>query len=137
MDPKMPSAGAVAISCSKLWLASVAWLVSMLTRTSSSSPVALEEAVHGGGVEVVLVLGRLERLRLDQDGTGEADPVLVLDHQAQEAAEIVQFALQIGVLERLVALASAPQHIVGAAQPVGRLQRVADLHGAPGIDFRI
>ncbi|MNV97662.1 hypothetical protein D3C71_1928130 [compost metagenome] len=38
IEPKMPRSMAVAISCSKLWPDSVAWLASMLTLTSFSSP---------------------------------------------------------------------------------------------------
>ena len=52
-------------------------------------PEALEEAVDGRDVVVVLVLGRLLRLRLDQDRALEADPVLVVDDQAEEAAGLL------------------------------------------------
>ena len=38
IDPRMPSAAAIATSCSNEWPASVAWLASMLTLTSCSSP---------------------------------------------------------------------------------------------------
>jgi hypothetical protein len=64
----------------------------MLTRYSSSQVVALEEAVDGGAVVVVLVLGRLLRLGLDQQRALEADLVLVLDDQRQEAGELVGLA---------------------------------------------
>src|SRR6266705_6499831 len=43
--------------------------------------VALKEAIAGGNVEIVLVLGRLLGLGLDQDRPLETDSVLVLDHQ--------------------------------------------------------
>jgi len=56
--------------------------------------VGLEEAVDRGDVEVVLVLGRLLRLRLDQDHALEADLVLVLDHQLEEAAKLGELALE-------------------------------------------
>ena len=55
-------------------------------------PEPLEEAVDGGDVVVVLVLGRLLRLRLDQDRALEADPVLVVDDQAEEAAGLLLLA---------------------------------------------
>ncbi len=99
--------------------------------------VGLEEAEHRRGVAVVLVLGRLVGLGLDQDGPLEADPVLVLHHQAQEAAELVQLLAQVGVQDGVVALAAAPQHIVGAAEPVGRLDHLAHLQGGPGGDLGI
>ena len=75
----MPALTAAAISWAKSWPASVAWLTSMLTLISFVEVVALQERVHGRDVVVVLVLGRLERLRLDQDRAGEPDRVLVLD----------------------------------------------------------
>ena len=48
-----------------------------------------EEAVDGGRVEVVLVLGRLHRLRLDEERAAEADLVLVLRDERQEPGELV------------------------------------------------
>ena len=74
-----------------------------------------QEAGDGRDVEIVLVLGRLLRLRLDQDHALEADLVLVVDDQRQEPAELLELALQVGVEQRLVALAPAPQHVVRAA----------------------
>ncbi|AOW24381.1 hypothetical protein BJP26_13020 [Sphingomonas melonis TY] len=100
-------------------------------------PIALEEAVHRCRVEVVLVLGRFVRLGFDQDRAGEADLMLVIDDEAEEAAEIVEFALHVGVVERLIALATAPQHVVGAAEAVRRFEGVAHLHRAPGEHLRI
>ena len=79
-------------------------------------PEILEEAVDGGDVVVVLVLGRLLRLRLDQDRALEADLLLVVDDQRQEAAGLLALALEVGVEQRLVALAAAPQHVVLAAR---------------------
>jgi len=70
--------------------------------------VTLEEAVAGGDVEIVLVLGRLLGLRLDQERSLETDLVFVLDHQRDEAAELVEFALHVGVEQRLVTLAPHP-----------------------------
>ena len=83
IEPKMPSACA----SRDLVLEAVAGerargCASMLTLISFSSPCVLQEAVHGGDVEVVLVLGRLARLGLDQDRALEADLVLVLDDHA-------------------------------------------------------
>ena len=52
--------------------------------------VAGEEPGHRRGVVVVLVLGRLGRLRLDQDRALEPDAVLVLDDEVQEAGQLVE-----------------------------------------------
>src|SRR5208337_5237163 len=76
---------------------------------------AAQEAGDGGDVEIVLVLGRLLRLRLDQEDSLEADLVLVLDDQRQEPPELLLLAIKIGVEQGLVALAAAPQHVVFAA----------------------
>ena len=49
----------------------------------------------------------------------EADLVLVLDDQVQEAAELVQLLAHAAVGQAVVPFASAPQHVVGAAQVGG------------------
>ena len=54
--------------------------------------VALQEGVDGGDVVVVLVLGRLARLRLEEDRAREPDALLVLDDHRQEAGELVELA---------------------------------------------
>ena len=92
IEPKMPLANAAATSWWKSWPDSVAWLTSMLTLTSFSSPYAGQERVHRRDVVVVLVLRRLERLRLDQDRALEPDRVLVLDDHVEEPAELVDLA---------------------------------------------
>ncbi len=51
-------------------------------------PVADQEAVDGRGVVVVLVLGGLLRLGLEQERASEADLVLVLGDQGQEPGEL-------------------------------------------------
>ena len=97
----------------------------------------LEEAVNRRDVEVVLVLGRLARLGLDQQRALEADLVLVLDRHRQEAAHLLIFAGEIGVEQRLVALAAAPQHIVLPAEPLGGFEARAHGRGGEGEHVRI
>ena len=94
MLPRIPFATAYATSCWKLWPASVAWLASMLTRYSSSRPLRTRKPWTVADVVVVLVLGRLLRLGLDQERALEADLVLVLGDQVQEAGELVALALR-------------------------------------------
>ena len=110
---------------------SVAWLASILTLHLVFEPEALQEAIHRRGIEIVLMLGRLVRLGLDQDRAREADLVLVLDHHRQEAAEIVLLALHIGVEDGVIAFAPAPQHVVGAAQAMRGFERIAHLQRRP------
>ena len=100
-------------------------------------PVAPEKAVDGGDVVVVLVLGRLLRLRLDQDRALEADAVLVVDDHAEEASGLVHLAAEIGVEQRLVALAPAPQHIVLALQPLGDVDAMLHRRGRIGEHVRV
>ena len=54
--------------------------------------VADEEAVDGRDVVVVLVLGRLHRLGLDEQLALEADLVLVLGDEVQEPGELLALA---------------------------------------------
>jgi hypothetical protein len=58
--------------------------------------MALEETVHGGGVVVVLVLGRLLGLGLEQQGAREADVMLVLGDQGQEPSQLRFLAGEVG-----------------------------------------
>ena len=61
-------------------------------------------------------VGRLLRLRLDQELAGEADLLLVVDGQVEELGQVVQLALQVGVVEVGVAFAAAPEDVVHAAE---------------------
>src|SRR5208282_2373609 len=90
-----------------------------------------QEPGDGGDVEIILVLGRLLRLRFDQQHALEPDLVLVVDDQREEAAELLQFAGKIGVEQGLIALAAAPEHVIGAAELVRRVDGV--LHLRSGI----
>ena len=93
--------------------------------------VALQEPVDGLAVVVVLVLGRLGGLWLDEKRAGEADLVLVLGHHGQEPGELLTLPLQIRVEQRLVTLPATPQDVVGAVEAKSRLQSV--LHLGRGI----
>ena len=61
----------------------------------------------------------------------------MIHHQAEEAAQLVQFVAQIGVEQRLVPLAPAPEHVILAAQVVGHLQHVLHLRRGIGEDVGI
>ena len=93
--------------------------------------------MDGGAVVVVLVLGRLLRLRLDQERALEADPVLVLGDHRQEPGELGLLAGEVGVEQRLVALATAPQDVVGTAEPMRRLEHHLHLRRRVGEHLRI
>ena len=72
----------------------------------------VEEAQRRGGVPVVLVLGRLLRLRLQQQSALEPDLLSVLGGHPHEAGEVVEFRAQIGVEEGVVPFAPAPEDVV-------------------------
>ena len=63
--------------------------------------------------------------------------MLVLDHQAEEASELLGLASQIGVEKRVVAFAPAPEHVVGAAELVGGFEGLAHLRGRAGEDLGV
>ena len=100
-------------------------------------PEALEETIHRLRIEIILVLGRLVRLGFDQDRAGKADLVLVLDHKVEETAEVFLLDADLGIEDGVVPLAPTPQHVICAAQPMRRLQRIAYLTRGPGVDFGI
>ena len=104
----------------------------MLTLVLALEAVADQEAVDRRGVVVVLVLRRLHRLGLDEQRGLETDLVLVLGDQVQEPRELVALAREVGVEQRVVALAAAPQDVVRATQPLGDLQHVLDLRRGVG-----
>jgi hypothetical protein len=116
IEPSMPCEAATSISCWKVWPASVAWLVSMLNLKMLLQAVGAQEGDAAGDVEVVLVLGRLLRLGLDEELALEADALGVVDRHVDERGEVVLLALQVGVEERLVTLAAAPEDVVFAAE---------------------
>ena len=65
--------------------------------------------MHAGAVEVVLVLGRLLRLRLDQELPVEADLLLVIDRHVEELGEVIELALHVGVVEVRGSLRGRPR----------------------------
>ncbi len=68
-------------------------------------PMLLQEGIHGRDVVVILVLGRLLRLRLDQDRAFKADLVFVFDDEVEEATHLVELAADIGIEQGFIALA--------------------------------
>ena len=71
--------------------------------------VFAQEVEAGRGVGVVLVLGRLLRLRLDVELALEADLLLVLDGHVQELREVIELALHVGVQQGHDSLRGRPR----------------------------
>ncbi len=99
--------------------------------------VCPQEIQAGGGVRVVLVLGRLLGLRLDVERPVEADLLLVIDGHVEEAAEVVELALHVGVEEGRIPLASSPESVPGPTQLVCNLHCLLDLRAGEREDVEV
>ena len=78
--------------------------------------VLAEEADHRLRVVVVLVLGRLARLRLDQEREVGANLLLVVHRHAQETTQVIELLAGESVQDALITLTTAPEHVVLAAE---------------------
>ena len=94
--------------------------------------VFAEEVEAGGRIGIVLVGRGFARLRLDEELALEADLLRVVDSEVQERGEVVELTLHVGVDQRGVAFAAAPEDVTFAAESLGGLERVTDLAGAVG-----
>ena len=63
--------------------------------------------------------------------------MLVFDNELEEAAELLQLPLHVGVEQGLVAFAAAPQHIAFAAQGLRDIHRGLHLGRGIGENLRI
>ena len=99
--------------------------------------VGAEEADHGLRVHVVLVLGGLHRLGLDEEGALEALGAGVVAGRGEHLGEVVLLALHLGVQEGVVAFTAAPEHVSGAAELDGGVERILDLQGRAGDDVEL
>ena len=99
--------------------------------------VFAQEIQAGGGVGIVLMLGRLLGLWLDVELAFEADLLFVIHRQMQQFGEVLQFALHVGVQQRHVAFAAAPEHVAFAAQFVRDFHGLLDLRGGKGKDLGV
>ncbi len=99
--------------------------------------VGAEEGDAAGDVEIVLVLGRLLRLRLDEELALEPDLLGMGDRHVEEGREVVLLAFQVGVEEGFIPLAAAPEDVVLAVQLEGDLERLLHLRGGVGEDMGI
>ena len=99
--------------------------------------VGPQEVEAGGGVGVVLVLGRFLGLGLDIERAGEADLFLVIDGHVQEPGEVVELAFHVGVEQGRVAFAASPEGVARPAQLVRDLHGLLDLGAGEGEDVEI
>ena len=73
------------------------------------------------------MLGRLLRLRLDVEIAVEANASAVVHSQMHQARHVVKLKTHIGVEERFIALAAAPEDVALAAELNGCVDRSLDL----------
>ena len=99
--------------------------------------VGAEETDHGLGVDVVLVLGGLHRLGLDEEGALEALGAGVVASRGEHLGEVVLLTLHLGVEEGVVAFTAAPEHITGTAELDGGVDGVLDLESGAGDDVEL
>ena len=91
--------------------------------------VFAQEIQAGRGVGIVLVLRRFLWFRLDEKLALEADGFLVVHRHVQEFREMFLFALEVGVEQGRVTLASAPKDVARAAEFVRDFERLLHLRG--------
>ncbi|RMS49307.1 hypothetical protein ALP64_203743 [Pseudomonas syringae pv. actinidiae] len=99
--------------------------------------VLLQKTEHRGAVVIVLMLGGLLWLGFDQQVAFEADLVFVLNHHAHETTELFAFVLEVGIEQGFVTFTTAPQHVIGAFEALGRVHRAEHLGGSVGKYFRV
>jgi len=99
--------------------------------------VGAEEADAGRAVEVVLVLGGLLRLGLDEELALEADLLGVIDGHLHECSEVILLTTEVGVEEGLVAFAAAPENVVFATELFGDFHGLLYLRSGVGEDMGV
>ena len=99
--------------------------------------VSAEEAAYGLGVHVVLVLGRLHGLRLDEECALESLAASIVAGHSQHRSHMFLLTLLIGVEQAHVALTSAPEHIVLTAELNGSVDGILYLNDSAGYDVEV
>ena len=100
-------------------------------------PVCLQEADDGLRVHVILMLGRLHRLRFHEEGALETAGTSIVTGHAQHRGQVFLLTFLVGVEQAHVSLATAPEDVVRSAQLDGGVNGVLDLHGGMGYDVEV
>ncbi len=99
--------------------------------------VFAQEGDDGGGVEVVLMLGGLHRLGLDEEGALEAVFTGIVPGHVQEAGQVIQLPFHVGVEQAHVAFAAAPEDVVLAVELDGGVEGILHLGAGAGDDVEV
>ncbi len=83
------------------------------------------------------MLGGLFGFRLDVELAFEPDRFLVIHRHLQEGAQVIHLALEVGVEQRAVAFASAPENVAFTLEFVCHFDRFLHLGGGVGKHIRI
>lgn len=89
--------------------------------------VMAQETDHRLGIVIVLVLGRLHRFRLDQEGSFETVFTGVIARHREHHRQMVLLAFHVGIEQRHIPLAAAPKDIILAAERDRCVDCVLDL----------
>ena len=100
-------------------------------------PVVAQESDDCLGIHIVLMLSRFHRFRLDEEGTLETVLATVVAGHHQHHGEMLFLAFHVGVEQRHVALATAPEDVVLAAQGDACVDGVLDLRGRERRDVEV
>ena len=96
-----------------------------------------QEIQASRGIGIVLMFGRLLRLRLDIQLAFEANLPLVINRHVQKRRQMVHLPLQLGVQQSRVTFASAPEDVTVAAKLVRHFHRFFHLRGGVGKHIRV
>ena len=79
-------------------------------------PLGPTEVQACGHVEIVLMLRRLLGLWLKQELPLKSNLLRIVDRHVHKRGQVVEFAFHIGIEQVLVSLATAPKHVIRAAE---------------------
>ena len=96
-----------------------------------------QEVETSRGIRVILVGGWFTRLGLDVELSGKADLLPVIDRQVQQAREVVELPLHVGIDQGSVAFPTAPEDVACSPQLVGGIEGMLYLAGCVGKDIGI
>ncbi len=99
--------------------------------------VGAEETDNGLGVHIVLMLGRLHRLRLDEERAFETAGASIVTGSLEHLCEMVFLSLHLSVEKTHVALAASPEDVIRSSKLDSRINGVLDLHSSTGDNIEV